>query len=225
MRKYTEADFQNMVDFFDEMAQTPWLSQIHNELVTVLLREGIEMEQAEKPRLIDVGCGTGRLIQKLAPHTALAVGMDFSIEMVQRAQALMSNNRQFAHICFLQGDVEAIPFPNESFNIGLATCLIFLMPEPKVALREINRVLEIHGLMAMLNPSSRLNDATAEAFIVRNQLADQEAMFLRKWANVAQRKNRLTADDWEIIVLESGFSVVWHEPVLDDLGLLTFARK
>jgi len=49
-------------------------------------------------RVLDLGCGTGRLLAELAPSRG--VGIDFSSEMVQEAR------RRWPHLDFLVGDIE-----------------------------------------------------------------------------------------------------------------------
>lgn len=225
MRKYTEADFQDMVDFFDQMAQTPWLRGIHIELVERLTQQYQELIAAQKLRALDAGCGTGRLLQLLAKHTAFAVGMDFSKDMINRAQTLITNELEYPQLGFIHGDVEAIPLANNSFHLCIATCLIFLLPEPKHALAEINRILMPDGSIAMLNPSIELTEASAKAYIAKHGLSDEEAMFLLKWTNVAERKRRISQEEWEQLLLTTGFRNIVHHPVLKGLGLITMAKK
>lgn len=223
MRKYTEADFQDMVDFFDQMAQTPWLRNIHKQLVDLVINQ--KRTPGQDLRVLDVGCGTGRLVQLIAPHASFAIGMDFSKEMINRAHELISRQSTLGHVGFIQGDVEAIPFSKNSFDLCLATCLIFLLPEPQHSLAEVCRILNQNGTLAMLNPSPALTESSASAYIKQNNLSREEAMFLLKWTNVAQRKKRILPEEWEQQLWTAGFKDVVHQAVLDGLGLITIGHK
>ena len=97
---------------------------------------------AEKPRILDVGCGTGVLLAALAerwPHASLA-GVDPTGEMLAVAgQRLpLSTNLQ-------QAPAETLPFPDDSFDLVISTSVFHYVGEPEKALLEMHRVLRPGG--------------------------------------------------------------------------------
>jgi demethylmenaquinone methyltransferase/2-methoxy-6-polyprenyl-1,4-benzoquinol methylase len=69
-------------------------------------------------RALDLCCGTGDLALALAKRGAATTGLDFSQPMLEvaarRQSQLMS---QIAHLRFVQGDAQQVPFPDCSFDI------------------------------------------------------------------------------------------------------------
>jgi ubiquinone/menaquinone biosynthesis C-methylase UbiE len=61
-------------------------------------------------RLLDVCTGTGYLAAAAAKRGALAEGLDFSREMVERARANHPN------VAFREGDAEQLPYDDRSFD-------------------------------------------------------------------------------------------------------------
>lgn len=87
----------------------------------------------EGERVLDVGCGTGRLLGSLRP--APAVGVDLSIGMLAVAPPFVS------YAC---ADAEALPFVSESFDVVVSSSSLHFWPHPDRALLEMHRVL-VHG--------------------------------------------------------------------------------
>jgi ubiquinone/menaquinone biosynthesis C-methylase UbiE len=67
-------------------------------------------------KLLDIGCGTGHILQDLAPYCAgsLFFGLDISDAMIQIAK---SNNSSSPDVLFIRGDGMALPFSGLSLNI------------------------------------------------------------------------------------------------------------
>lgn len=94
-------------------------------------------------RVLDVGCGTGVVAVTAARRGAKVSGLDLSPELLQRAR----ENAKTAgvDIDFTEGDAEALPYPDASFNIVLSQFGHIFAPRPAVAVREMLRVLKLGG--------------------------------------------------------------------------------
>lgn len=101
------------------------------------LRWMIEAARAQPHhRLLDVATGAGFTAFGFAPHVRQVVGLDVSPGMLAQARA-----KGIANALFEEGSAEAIPFPDESFD--LVTCRIAPHHFDSVPafLREAHRVL------------------------------------------------------------------------------------
>ncbi len=97
-------------------------------------------------RVLDVACGTGVVALSAARTGATVTGADLT-------PALLARARQNADIAglkaeFHEADVEALPFPDQSFDIVLSQFGHMFGPRPEVTLSEMLRVLVPGGTLA-----------------------------------------------------------------------------
>lgn len=97
-------------------------------------------------RVLDIGCGTGVVSITAARLGAHATGLDLTPELLQRAR---ENARiSEAAVEFHEGDAEALPFPDSSFDVVLSQFGHIFAPRPEVATAEMLRVLKPGGTIA-----------------------------------------------------------------------------
>lgn len=98
---------------------------------------------------LDLACGTGDLTRALARRYpgAQTVGLDLSPEMLDRARAATPSDA----IRFVEGDLQALPFPEASFDVVTAGYALRNAPDLSGALAEIRRVLRPGGTLATLD--------------------------------------------------------------------------
>jgi len=99
-------------------------------------------------RLLEVGCGSGRLSILLARRYGLDVtGLDLVPAMIERARANAerSGNRGECRPSFLVGDVSPLAFRGESFDVVVSTLSMHHWADPIAGLTEIARVLSPNG--------------------------------------------------------------------------------
>ncbi len=93
-------------------------------------------------RVLDVGCGTGIVARRAAPHVRLAgqvVGLDASPGMLAVARAAAI--REGLSIDWHEGRAEALPFADGDFDLVLCQYALMFFADPAAALVEMRRVL------------------------------------------------------------------------------------
>jgi ubiquinone/menaquinone biosynthesis C-methylase UbiE len=71
-------------------------------------------------------------------------GIDMTPEMLDKAR-LGAETMGAANVEFVEGEVEGLPFPDQSFDVVISNGVIDLVPDKDAVFREIFRVLEPGG--------------------------------------------------------------------------------
>jgi ubiquinone/menaquinone biosynthesis C-methylase UbiE len=97
--------------------------------------------------ILDLGCGRGEETLEaahLAGPKGKAVGLDLTEAMVAKAKENAAKQGA-ANAEFLQGDIESLPFSDETFDGVMSNCVINHAPDKGKVYREIRRVLKAGG--------------------------------------------------------------------------------
>lgn len=105
--------------------------------------------------VLDVGCGGGRTVEKLANFAPLVHGIDYAAGSV--AASVAHNKRLLAEkrVVIQQASVSQLPFPAEFFNVVTAIETQYYWPDLLSDMREILRVLKPGGLLVVVLESYR----------------------------------------------------------------------
>ena len=96
--------------------------------------------------VLDVGCGTGSLVQAVADKTGRSrvVGIDPAEPFIEYARSRFSDPR----ISFERGSAFELPHEDASFDACLSLLVLMLIPTPEKAVREMSRVTRPGGTVA-----------------------------------------------------------------------------
>jgi len=110
-----------------------------------LIMEMLELKPGET--LLDIGCGTGRLLQAVSCRKA--VGLDQSQDMLSLAQEKGIES-------LVRGSAETLPFPDRSFDAVTLITVLEFVPDPEKVIREVFRVCKDRMVLGVLNRYSSL---------------------------------------------------------------------
>jgi len=91
----------------------------------------------EGAEVLEVGCGTGLVLQRVAAFARRAVGVDLSPGMLEKAKS--------RGLDVVEGSATALPFPDESFDVAYSFKVLSHVPELPRALAEMLRVIRPGG--------------------------------------------------------------------------------
>lgn len=100
-------------------------------------------------RLLDLACGTGNLAILAARRGCLTHGVDIATNLL--AQARVRSAQEGVLIDYTEGDAEALPYADETFDAVVSMFGAMFAPRPGIVASEIHRVLRPGGFMAMAN--------------------------------------------------------------------------
>ncbi len=111
----------------------------------------LEVFGDQPPRsLLDIGTGTGRVLQLLAPRIGFGLGVDLSREMLAVARANL--DRTSLRNCQVrQGDMYHLPLPDGSFDAATLHNVLRFADDPGAALAEAARVLRPGGRLVVVD--------------------------------------------------------------------------
>ena len=103
-----------------------------------------QVELSANANVLDLGCGTGRLLNRLANQfpEITGTGLDLSPQMLRVAR---QNNRHRRRLIYLEGNAENLPFVEGQFNAVFNTISFLHYPQPDQVLKEVARVLSPGG--------------------------------------------------------------------------------
>ncbi|MGK6318279.1 ArsR/SmtB family transcription factor [Sphingomonas sp. DT-204] len=109
---------------------------------------------AQLGRLIDIGTGTGRMLELFAPRAETALGIDRSSEMLRLARAKLAGA---ANTELRQADLYALPMADDAADLAIIHHVLHFAQQPGAAIGEAARVLAPGGrlLIADFAPHDR----------------------------------------------------------------------
>ncbi len=111
------------------------------------LCEAVDLVPGE--RVLDVACGSGNATLAAARRFCEAVGVDYVSALLERGRERAAAER--LEIEFREGDAEAIPLDDESFDVVLSTFGAMFAPDQQRAAAELLRVCRPGGRIGMAN--------------------------------------------------------------------------
>lgn len=131
--------FDRWAPNYDILFTTIFYQALHQRLLDYL-------QLPDHPNVLDLGCGTGRLLDRLADEfpTLRGTGFDLSPEMIRQARQ-KKRDRHRPRVIFIQGNAEQLPFTDQQFDTVFNTISFLHYLNFSCVLSEVNRVLSFGG--------------------------------------------------------------------------------
>jgi len=140
-------------------------------------------------RALDLGCGVGHTLRRIAPQVSFAVGADATFEMMQAGRASVVTALNAA---FVQSDASALPFAAATFDVVTCRLAAHHFHDAASAFREVARVLRPGGRFVLVDNYAP-DDPALDTFI-------NELETLRDASHVRNE----TAEGWRALLEGAG---------------------
>ncbi len=188
---YDVKRFNRWAATYDQsVMQRLYFGPVHSKMLDLLVQE------LKDPRcVIDVGCGTGRLLRAASVRwpEAQLVGVDPAEQMVSEARRLNPN------ATFKLAQAESLPFPDETADLILTSLSFHHWANQAKGLQEIARVLRPGGWFC---------------------LADHAMLLMRLFGEKVKSRNQIRA-----LIMGAGLVVRLHQGLGMRFVLITLAQK
>lgn len=162
-----------MIKKGDNIYETPYIQKIKAQL-------------CDTTKLLDIGCGTGHIIQTLSGHANVSVGMDISSAMLDIAKG----NTRLCTGLLVQGDGLYLPFQDKTFDVVITRLADY-------SIKEAYRVLKKGGHFFEYGLGPHANKEIVEFF---PDTIDKEAFFFPE--NIEKWKKEICSP-----IKDAGFSI------------------
>jgi ubiquinone/menaquinone biosynthesis C-methylase UbiE len=156
--------------------------------------------------LLEVGIGTGKNIP-FYPDNVSVTAIDISKRMIERARKRAQRLERKIHLKIM--DMQNLPFPDASFDTVVGTLVFCTVPAPRLALKEIKRVLKPGGRLVILEHGRPNNKNLATLFTLLSRFTvtfwgdhlNREMVPLLDTAGfVIEEVENISRDFWKLIV-------------------------
>lgn len=167
-------------------------NRFHRELIGPAVEALLNLQAGKK--VLDVACGSGMLARRMASLGAEVTGVDFSGELLKRAQARgQSGGVPIRYLQVDATDEEALAAMGEgAFDAVTCTMALMDMPEIGPLYRAVRRLLKPGGrfVFATMHPAFNSNNPvfTAELADVQGELVLTNAIKISRYLDIPPEK-------------------------------------
>jgi len=181
--------------FSAHAAQWDRLRRLHVSDATVEAAIRAALAGAPIRSLLDLGTGTGRILELFGPELERGLGIDLSLAMLGLARARLE--RAGLRNCSVrQGDIYDLPLPKDSFDAAIVHQVLHYLDDGARAIREAARVLRPSGRILVVD------------------FAPHELDFLRE--QHAHRRLGFASDTVSQWLVAAGLEVLMHQTLPPD---------
>ena len=96
--------------------------------------------------ILDIGCGGGININRMAKHAKKVYGVDYSMDSVKVSREVNRQEIYDGKVEVVHGDVQSLPFEDETFDVVTAFETVYFWPNIEKCFGEVKRVLKPGGI-------------------------------------------------------------------------------
>ena len=132
------------------------------------VEEAIRAALADTPfrSLLDLGTGTGRMLELFGPNIERGLGLDLSLDMLAIARDRLEQTG-IKHCSVRQGDLYDLPLGNDTFDVVILHQVLHFLDDGARAIKEAARVLRPGGRLLVVDFAPHEQEFLREQFAHR----------------------------------------------------------
>ena len=139
---------RNIMRYYDELAGA--YDSLHGDEQNLKIELALRAVRLRDSDLIlDVGCGTGLLLDHIGDSARQILGLDLSSGVLKVAAERSKKLRKGYSASVIRADADYMPFPKETFDKVFAFTLLQNLPDPYMTVREMTRVARTNSMIVI----------------------------------------------------------------------------
>ena len=128
----------------------PVYDTVFGKIVEAGVKQAAARANAFSGKLLEVGVGTGLALRHYGPHLRVT-GIDLSTEMLELARKRVKKSGHSNIEALLEMDATSLAFPDNHFDIVVASYVLTVVPNPVEVIHELARVIKPGGAVLIVN--------------------------------------------------------------------------
>ncbi|MHB8651519.1 MAG: class I SAM-dependent methyltransferase [Minisyncoccota bacterium] len=127
----------------------------YSPLNEVLIDAILASSQNDRNAAVDLGCGTGDAVTKLAIRGVKVIGVDWSVDALEKAKARAKNAGVVDKVSFIEADldeIEQVGIEKNSMNIVLCKLVISFVKDRRAFFEFVKSILSNEGTFILITP-------------------------------------------------------------------------
>ena len=196
-------------DAAGDLNLTGWQSSYSGEMIPVeemriWIEETVSQLRGLNPRrVLEVGCGTGLLLTRLAPNCESYIGIDFSKEVLRQLKGYLSSRPDLSHVQLREGMAHELSFlGDDSVDLVILNSIVQYFPSTDYLLQALEQAVRVTKKGGHIFVGDVRNLALQDAYHASVQLykagADLTLAELRRLMQQGKRKEKELLIDAEL---------------------------
>ena len=128
----------------------PVYDAVFGKVVEAGVKQAASRANEFSGKLLEVGVGTGLALRHYGPHLKVT-GIDLSTDMLELARKRAKKSRLGNIEALLEMDATSLAFPDNHFDVVVASYVLTTVPDPVKVIHELARVTKPGGAVLIVN--------------------------------------------------------------------------
>ena len=160
-RNFVLARKERTVQFFDHIASR-WDLLKREILGDFDLNEAIMQAMPRSNVAVDLGCGTGELVEKLQSVAEYVIGVDSSSRMIELARSRAYPDKE--RVDLRLGELEHLPLKNNEVDCAVVSMVLHHLSAPRLFVSEVSRVIKKNGTLVIVDFNKHIDESLRQTY-------------------------------------------------------------